>query len=720
MYPRKTKLTSKTSKSKSSNHNDLNDLNEDFLAPYPNTDSASPQTALRTLQAGTPLGSIQRQQAFRSLAEQYGNRAVQRFVKPAPQEAPAQTAEPASQEAEPTPYDDVAAGKDFRQADVLETYFSKLKSEHVIKQLYYKEKKHNELVALSEEQKRRNQFNALGLGGWHLGASTQGAEPVTKTVDKNGKKKVHDQKSIEGSQYAQQGQWHFKEDPEQVIEFFNKIVKVNVPGGLWMHETAARRLEAVYAMVTDRKQAWPETSVGQSFRGNLEHEESTASFHAHKLGFALDFRADVNPMLTDGRKRRLLQAVGGGAPNMTLGTGHRRDIRKMSQEYSRLVKANHGLPLSVEQEKAFEHSNLVDSFFEGRDFSGQYDRVRGVNNKFVGSLKKDVINELLGLRDTYLNVSKQGSYPGTMKQLKGWLSDLEKQKKSKAPNIQAIATLTENIAKAEASLGEQFQAMRDRVRVLLKPWIDAVAEQKKATEAKLKIAQQNQDNRTAQTAADRAKQDEDYKQKVVEAQAKFEKAKVGNKHARLVLPKQAKAKKDSEGDKKAAQNVQDLTNERDYWVWLEDTLSVKSYSFLDFVFEKGGVKKVEITAEEAAKQPKNLIEEEVIAAKQPKKSKKGGEEAEPPPSTMKYYKKVENGVKDPSIMQLATRGFFNPDQPQADGKDKGFNKDFVKLMLMHGFAWGATWGSQDTMHFELAEEIDKLPSSLRKYTERID
>lgn len=63
-------------------------------------------------------------------------------------------------------------------------------------------------------------------------------------------------------------------------------------------------------------------------------------------------------------------------------------------------------------------------------------------------------------------------------------------------------------------------------------------------------------------------------------------------------------------------------------------------------------------------------------------------------------------VEDPPVSQLLEKGYFNPDEP---GKG-GFDELFMTTMAHHGFDQGAEWepGGVDSMHFELAEEVEKL------------
>ncbi len=66
----------------------------------------------------------------------------------------------------------------------------------------------------------------------------------------------------------------------------------------------------------------------------------------------------------------------------------------------------------------------------------------------------------------------------------------------------------------------------------------------------------------------------------------------------------------------------------------------------------------------------------------------------------------QSTVQNPSVAQLLKKGYFNPDAP---GKG-GFDELFMTTMAHHGFDQGAEWepGGVDSMHFELAEVVDRL------------
>ncbi|MFC5437150.1 hypothetical protein ACFPME_11315 [Rhodanobacter umsongensis] len=92
---------------------------------------------------------------------------------------------------------------------------------------------------------------------------------------------------------------------------------------------------------------------------------------------------------------------------------------------------------------------------------------------------------------------------------------------------------------------------------------------------------------------------------------------------------------------------------------------------------------------------------------------------------------ADKAVRDPSLIQLFSKGFFNVDPPApapaptaapaagtsararpagASTPLHGFDLHFMEEMAKHGFDQGSQWeaGGVDSMHFEFAEGVDKL------------
>jgi len=475
------------------------------------------------------------------------------------------------------------------------------------------------------------------------------------------------------------GAWHLKgqdeltaENRKETVEFFKNIKKVDVPGNLWMHQGAKERLEAVNKVLEKKGLSWPKTDVGQSFRGNLGHEHKTGRFHAHKLGFAVDFNAATNSMIVDGRMARLIQVVGGGSSNLNLSGGHREKLHELGKKVTQAEKEN----------KSPEELDFVKQFLKESKFEEEFDRVSGVNAKFVGSLNAGIKESLATLRTQYIQLHDGSVYKNLLKQV----ATAQKTKK-KDPAEQAAVEA--ELKTAQAELDKLTESIRKQIAVLLKPWIDLVRAKKEAVKKELDAKQaleqaqssEEQQKILADLAEFKSKQ-EGLNAEILELTAQKNKKELSKKKSELKglgrsgrdIDKRQKKFLDKQKKKDTKAQA-----DYDYWVWLEDSLAGKSYKDLDFVLG---------------------------------------------------LKEKDNEVRDASALQLVRVGFFNVyDNEKASGEEgaekkpdpekskHNFNRTFARQMLLHGFGWGAAWNptSQDTMHFELAEWVDNLPSTLAHY-----
>lgn len=67
--------------------------------------------------------------------------------------------------------------------------------------------------------------------------------------------------------------------------------------------------------------------------------------------------------------------------------------------------------------------------------------------------------------------------------------------------------------------------------------------------------------------------------------------------------------------------------------------------------------------------------------------------------TLKQQPSFEAGL---SFFQLMDQGYFSPN-------DKGFEINFLKTMIRHGFDLGVFWDASDAMHLELVRGVDAIP-----------
>jgi hypothetical protein len=103
------------------------------------------------------------------------------------------------------------------------------------------------------------------------------------------------------------------------IAHFAGIRSVEGQKQLKLHKDAATRLEAVQNKLG--KGNYPQSSVGWSFRGDIQVGQEQRHKHMHKIGYAADFDAYNLPMLTDAKTQLLIALTTGRSHHIQMGTG---------------------------------------------------------------------------------------------------------------------------------------------------------------------------------------------------------------------------------------------------------------------------------------------------------------------------------------------------------------------------------------------------------------
>jgi hypothetical protein len=102
-------------------------------------------------------------------------------------------------------------------------------------------------------------------------------------------------------------------------DHFAHIGKVDGQDGMMLHDDARTRLEAVQRRLG--KGNYPRSSVGWSFRGEIQVGQEQRHKHMHKIGYAADFDATNLPMLTDARTKMLIALTTGRSHHIEMGRG---------------------------------------------------------------------------------------------------------------------------------------------------------------------------------------------------------------------------------------------------------------------------------------------------------------------------------------------------------------------------------------------------------------
>lgn len=132
----------------------------------------------------------------------------------------------------------------------------------------------------------------------------------------------------------------------RVLEHFSAVEQAQVPGTVWLHQSAARRLEM--ACKAFGKYKFPLSYVAMQLRGRHQERHGRGML-MHPVGYAIDFYPVDNPMLTDDDLHTLLGTVGEGPTHMKLTDEHGKElghsardaiIKKLGQETVAKVEAS--------------------------------------------------------------------------------------------------------------------------------------------------------------------------------------------------------------------------------------------------------------------------------------------------------------------------------------------------------------------------------------------
>ena len=280
---------------------------------------------------------------------------------------------------------------------------------------------------------------------------------------------------------------------DETINWFSAIREAGVPGGIFLHESAAKRLEAVKAaMGTDM----PKKGGGFQLRGEFTEKTHFSRLSHHTLGLAVDY--DVTDMVRIGSARKepnaagdpvetthtadFLQAVTGSPSHAELTDGNRRALIKQMGD----TTAAGGDPGKVKG---------ADQLLE--NITSETDRMAQASADFQKSLG-DQRDKFLELRNQYVATKNPAEKKKIMEAVpavvKPWLEAVENADKSlratataagldpdKLPSgdaVKAQAAARLKTAKAATDMGLRYKAaegeeekpLSDKDRSVLEAW----------------------------------------------------------------------------------------------------------------------------------------------------------------------------------------------------------------------------------------------------------
>lgn len=228
--------------------------------------------------------------------------------------------------------------------------------------------------------------------------------------------------------------------------YFESLVQRG--NGLIVHPEVARRLDRVEAELRGQGLPMPETTVGQSMRGDHtlnKRERTSPGMLSHAMGVAVDFYAYKNVHVKDQRLMAVLDAVGGRSHSMAVSNAEMATIRTMGEVSMGAATAD--------ADHAAKAKAIIDKV------GSEFDKLTEASDKVQHSLpvgKEEVLavhNEVLAAMSA-LKAAKLAA-------------------RRAGPKGREAATKA--LADAQAAYAQTMAALRPRLETMFAPWKRALA-----------------------------------------------------------------------------------------------------------------------------------------------------------------------------------------------------------------------------------------------------
>ncbi len=499
---------------------------------------------------------------------------------------------------------------------------------------------------------------------------------------------------------------------QKVVEHFQNIEKVNVPGNVNLHQRAAQRLLMVKEKLGD---AMPSTSVALGLRNRFRpHKRNSKGLMAHPLGYALDYRATANPHITDPRLVKLLQMHIGGSINFNFGmnyTQRRQILKQMGQQ----TEAG-----GIELDSQFGQQATL--FLER--FDAEYQRLSSASKQFTTNLP-DALQEAKSVLQELKDVDSQ---------LKQVAKKLKRKSKKGKPELELQQ---QQLLEKKQQLEFQVATFKADMPKLFQPWLDQIDTQIKRIEVsageinlsslptKKELSQQEKKAKLNYKRLLKSKHKNNRKIKILDKkiassqkkkqafEAEIDKYQVEMDQLQSQVATLTTSKQQNRVDQKIKTLDRKMVraskrrqkHEAEIVKWQAEVQQLKSQ-----VVQQD---EQELIAQKTLQELAHL--RELLSEKAEWEVWQSLKKALREDERFVFGGKGSSTVKNPPIMQLVDKGFFSPDQELAEGETfkahkHGFNLAFMRLMAEHGFDQGISWspGSTDPMHFELVEGVDSI------------
>ncbi len=477
---------------------------------------------------------------------------------------------------------------------------------------------------------------------------------------------------------------------------FAKIKQAKFGKDQWASEPVVSRLNAVHDELKTKGHAMPESGANFGQRGLWSGPVQSRGMMVHALGLALDYRADTNVHITEPRLIDLQSIFVNEA--MRINVGKWKDRRDL------VIKIAQGkaTPKEITDFDAHFHEqfevaalgsaamkDILPSEHVARlsELSKQYRDLKARENKLAAREKKIPESERHGIRHWEPRSAPPDVLPLPAILLPWAWGEV---REGGSPQWEQLQSERQPLAKEREEIQNSTSTLMDPVRQKVQEEMDVYIEKHPELED-LPPAEDLELNHNR-------------------SGAEFKKAETALKNANAKLKVAKKKLADATAAQEKASNAVAVAATRGKPTERLDKLEADATQRLEDA--TGAVSEAERAVAEATASLETAVAER---DKWKGKYKFIGEQRwferlrrlrDSLADDLDFMLIGQRTVQNPAVAQLLEKGYFNPDAP---GKG-GFDEVFMRTMAHHGFDQGAEWepGGVDSMHFELAEEVEKL------------
>lgn len=526
---------------------------------------------------------------------------------------------------------------------------------------------------------------------------------------------------------------------DNVIQHYSDMRKAAVPGIVVMHKSAASRIEQVAG---DLGGLMPASWVALGVRDRFHvHNPRGNGLMAHPLGYAVDYRANDNPMLTGKNfdlaslDARMQTGDPNASPTMDLGAS------KARRELIAKMGSGEATPEEIEEfEKALE---------------AEYERLEEQSDNFGSALGPDAAEDLKALHTNLKdNQKNSGSNIKEIAKVQASIDKLQKKKElseEEAAQLQELQSQMQELEATFTALQQELYEIWQSIQSILAPYIEQI-------EAEQEALGEDVNAKVEELLGEAFAKLDDLEggiQKDIDAIIASETSDAQKLEAYETFFKNYKdsyATLAAEAQTALADEETSRSKKKKMLVIFQDQIDNFNALEKQFIALKANIPSPDSEADEppplsgemhelmqSAKSSLFTWFDLIVGQKQSKEASKLSGRAFKNGDLRQWrdLERLKNSLmwdahflfvgsrdaKDPSVVRMLETGYFNPDEAVGEGEKfnpnkHGFDLEFINAMAQRGFDLALAWSSvADAMHFELVDGVDALPPD-RKATKR--